>query len=177
MAAGSDQFVGEIRIFPFQLIPPGWLPCNGQLLKVDDPPNRVLYALIRNTFGGNGHDTFGLPDLRGAIPMGTGVAPNRTSRDLGDKGGKEDVSLLEVELPSHRHTLAAQGVDANSSGPGGKTFARASGSTPYAPGVAVVPMDLQAIGEFGEGFPHNNVQPYLALNFCIALDGVYPRPG
>jgi microcystin-dependent protein len=173
---GSDQFIGEVRIFPYQSVPAGWLPCEGQLLSTRDPKYVTLYSQIGAAFGGDGASTFGLPDFRARVPMGTGAGPNRTLRGVGDKGGEEYHTLIQIEMPSHRHTLAAQGVAANASGPRGNTFARSIGANVYGPSVSPVGMYQQAIGMTGGNQPHYNMQPYLTLCFCIAYDGTYPAP-
>ena len=170
----ADQFISEIRIFPYSDIPSGWLPCDGRLLPSDDKTYQMLSLQLGTSFGGDGKTTFGIPNLIGAVPMGTGGGPNRTYRERGDKGGEEMVGLLSVETPGHTHMVANQGPPGDSSAPGGKTFARAVGATPYAIGVATTMMSLESIGEAGSGDPHNNMQPYLALNFCIAYEGQFP---
>src|SRR5215471_12345378 len=124
MAAGSDQFISEVRIFPFQSIPQGWLPCDGRELSISDPKYTTLCSLIGDEFGDGNQGTYVLPDLRGVVPMGVGAVPGG-AYGIGDKGGEESVVLIDSEMPSHNHTLAARGVDANASGPHNNTFARA----------------------------------------------------
>jgi microcystin-dependent protein len=174
MAAGSDQFIGEIRVFPFQAIPSGWLACEGQVLPMAQ--YMPLYGVISNVFGGNGTTTFALPDFRGKVPTGSGApAPPRTRREVGESGGVPNVTLNKEQMPAHQHTLAAMGVGGNASAPGGHTFARSVGANIYVAGETNVSMSANAVGFQGSSSPHDNMQPYMALNLCIAYEGAYPQ--
>jgi microcystin-dependent protein len=168
-----DPFVAEIRIFPFNFAPKGWAFCDGQILPLSQ--NTALFSLLGTTYGGDGKSNFALPDMQGNAPMHPGQGPGLSLHDLGETGGSETVSLLESEIPSHSHTLRADILDiadTNVVSPNA-SFALSSGGTLYqAAGGAT--MSDNAITPAGGDQPHNNLQPYLALNFCIALQGVYP---
>ncbi len=169
-----DPFVAEIRIFPFNFAPKGWAFCHGQILPISQ--NTALFSLLGTTYGGDGKSNFALPNLQGSAPMHPGQGPGLSLHDLGETGGSETTSLLESEIPSHTHLLMGNPTTASKSLPIGKSFARGSAMTPYlAPaGAPLVSMASQAITPAGGGQPHNNLMPYLTLNFCIALQGVFP---
>ncbi|MBV8516253.1 MAG: phage tail protein [Acidobacteria bacterium] len=167
-----EPFIAEIRIMPYSFAPDGWAMCEGQLLRIAQ--HNALFSIIGMQFGGDGRDTFGLPDLRGAVPIGRGAAPGLTNRNLGEKGGAATVTLTEREMPAHTHTLLLSSSAPNSLRPGGKVPGAAK---LYAPLTNPVAVAEQVIGVAGQGMPHNNMQPYLSLNYCIALRGVFPmRP-
>ena len=175
----ADPFVAEIRIFPFNFAPKGWAFCDGQLLPLSQ--NTALFSLLGTVYGGDGKSTFALPDLQGSAAMHPGQGQGLSQRFLGEIGGSENVTLLVSEMPFHTHTLRG-GVDpGNLFGPNASEptiLTRASGGSPYttttAPSVTFAP---QALAPAGGSLPHNNMQPYLTLNFCIALQGVFPaRP-
>lgn len=170
----ADPFVAEIRIFAFNFAPRGWAFCDGQLLPLSQ--NTALFSLLGTTYGGDGKSTFALPDLQGSAAMHPGQGPGLSLRDLGEIGGSETVSLLQSEMPSHTHALNAQNAPGDTSSPGGAAYSRALGATPYQPpaGQPQVAMAPEAIGVTGGSQPHNNLQPYLTLNFNIALQGVFP---
>ena len=171
-----DPFVAEIRIFPFNFPPKGWAFCDGQILPLSQ--NTALFSLLGTTYGGNGKSNFALPDMQGNAPMHPGQGPGLSLHDLGETGGSETVALLESEIPSHSHSLMGNATTATKSLPTGNSFARGASMTPYlAPaGAPLVSMSGSAISPAGGDQPHNNMQPYLTLNFCIALQGVYlPR--
>jgi microcystin-dependent protein len=170
-----DPFVAEIRIFPFNFPPKGWAFCDGQILPISQ--NTALFSLLGTTYGGDGKSTFALPDLQGAAPMHPGQGPGLSLHDLGETGGSQTVTLLESEIPSHAHTLMASATTSSKPGPAGNALARVqSGATPYfAPGGAPLATFSNAgLAVAGGSQPHNNMQPYLTLNFCIALQGVFP---
>lgn len=170
----ADPFVAEIRIFPFNFAPRGWAFCDGQILPLSQ--NTALFSLLGTTYGGNGQSTFALPDLQGRAPMHPGQGPGLSLHDLGETGGSDTVSLLESEIPSHSHVVGAQGNPLSAlMVPTGNTFSRpASGSLYDGTSVVLVPMAAEAIAPTGGDQPHNNMQPYLTLNFCIALQGIFP---
>lgn len=169
-----DPFVAEIRIFPFNFAPKGWAFCDGQLLPISQ--NTALFSLLGTTYGGDGKSTFGLPNLQGSTPMHPGQGPGLSLHDLGEASGSESVTLLESEIPAHSHSQKANTTTASKSLPTGNSFAKGASMIPYqAPaGAPLVTMAGQAITPAGGDQPHNNMQPYLTLNFCIALQGVYP---
>jgi microcystin-dependent protein len=173
----ADPFVAEIRIYPFNFPPKGWAFCNGQLLPLSQ--NTALFSLLGTTYGGDGKSTFALPDLQGRAPMHPGQGPGLSLHDLGETGGSETVTLLESEMPSHPHLLRASADPANAQIPNAQlTLARSAGGSAYSPNAGgVTAMAGIALATAGGSLPHNNMQPYLTLNFCIALQGVFPPRG
>lgn len=173
-----DPFVAEIRIFPFNFAPKGWAWCDGQLLPLSQ--NTALFSLLGTTYGGNGKSNFALPNLQGRAPMHPGQGPGLSLHDLGEAGGAETVSLLESEIPSHSHALAAYNGTGDHPAPGpSASFARVDNDNLYQQNTTsnLVSMSAQALSPGGGDQPHNNMQPYLTLYFCIALQGVFPpRP-
>jgi len=169
----SAPFVAEIRIFPFNFPPKGWAFCDGQILAISQ--NTALFSLLGTTYGGDGKSNFALPNLQGSAPMSPGQGPGLSLHDLGETGGSDTVTLLQSELPQHGHTLQGIAPAANRTSPVGNAFARASAGSPYGTATSpLVALSDQAVAPSGGGQPHNNMQPYLTLNFCIALQGVYP---
>ena len=170
----ADPFVAEIRIFPFNFAPTGWAFCDGQILPLSQ--NTALFSLLGTTYGGDGKSTFALPDLQGSAPMQPGQGQGLSLRDLGEMGGVESVTLLVSEIPLHTHTLMG------SSDPGDNTVPDPTVSLATSTGAFVYvnnqapdsTMAFQGLPPAGGGLPHNNMQPYLTLNFGIALQGVYP---
>jgi microcystin-dependent protein len=167
-----DPFVAEIRIFPFNFAPKGWAFCDGQLLPLSQ--NTALFSLLGTTYGGNGKSNFALPNCQGNAPMHPGQGPGLSLHDLGETGGSETVTLLESEIPSHSHGLTASLADARERQPASQLFAAGIGVAMYATPGAMTPLSDSALTPAGGDQPHNNLQPYLTLNFCIALQGVYP---
>ncbi len=167
-----DPFVAEIRIFPFNFAPKGWAWCDGQLLPLSQ--NTALFSLLGTTYGGNGKSNFALPDLQGRAPMHPGQGPGLSLHDLGETGGSETVSLLESEIPSHRHNVVASQSDATDQTPAGELLAAGVGIGQYAAPGALTQLSDNALAPAGGDQPHNNLQPYLTFYFCIALQGVFP---
>jgi microcystin-dependent protein len=172
----ADPFVAEIRIFPFNFAPTGWAFCDGQLLPLSQ--NTALFSLIGTFYGGNGKSNFALPDLQGSAPIHQGQGPGLSLYDLGQQGGSESVTLLTSEMPVHTHTVQADtGDPADTTNPGPTVaFAQASGQF-YQPPPANTNLAFQTLAVSGGSLPHNNMMPYLTLNFCIALQGVFPPRG
>ena len=172
----SDKFVAEIRIFPFNFAPVGWAFCNGQLLPISQ--NTALFSLLGTTYGGDGKSNFALPNMQGNTPMQQGQGPGLSLRDLGEVGGEQSVTLLQTEMPAHSHTaIAATGGGQGS--PGGNAWASGlkTGPSLYSPPGANskdVAMNPLALNIAGGNLPHNNMMPFLTLNFCIALQGIFP---
>ena len=169
----ADPFVAEIRIFPFNFAPTGWAFCNGQIMPLSQ--NTALFSLLGTTYGGDGRSNFALPNLQGSAPMHPGQGPGLSLHDLGEMGGSETVSLLESEVPSHSHALLADLLDIADTNVVRSTasFALSSGGTLYQAASNATLSD-QALAPAGGDQPHNNMMPYLTLNFCIALQGVFP---
>ena len=171
----ADPFVAEIRIFPFNFAPKGWAWCNGQILPISQ--NTALFSLLGTTYGGNGQSTFALPDMQGNAPMHPGQGPGLSLHDLGELGGSETVTLLQSEIPAHNHLVACKATPppANAGIPDPATvLARSSGGTAYTGPAALNAMSFNMISPAGGSLPHNNMQPFLTLNFNIALQGVFP---
>ncbi len=172
----SDQFLGEIRIFATNFAPKGWAQCNGQLMPLSQ--NTALFALLGTTYGGDGKTTFALPNLQGRAPLQQGAGQGLAQHSLGEMGGSATVTLLTSEMPMHSHQLMHSGGAASVPTPGpDNAFARTLSAQVYAPGDTSAPANPQALAANGGTAPHNNMQPYLTLNFCIALQGIFPpRP-
>jgi microcystin-dependent protein len=173
----SDPFVAEIRIFGFNFAPRGWAMCNGQLLSISQ--NTALFSLLGTTYGGDGKSTFALPNLQGAAPIDAGQGSGLSRYDLGQSGGEPAVTLLTSEIPAHQHTVSAVASGGDQSSPQNAAWAQAGtgrqGANIYTQSTASdVALSPQAFAPAGGDQPHNNMPPYLTLNFCIALQGIYP---
>jgi len=171
----SDPFVAEVRIFPFNFAPKGWAFCNGQLMPISQ--NTALFSLLGVTYGGDGKSNFALPNLQGRTPMQAGQGPGLSLRDLGEQAGEEAVTLLTTEMPAHSHgAVAASGTGQGSPANNAWASGLKTGPSVYSPSDPNnnVQMNPLALSITGGGQPHNNLMPYLTLNFCIALQGVFP---
>jgi len=173
----ADPFVAEIRIFPFNFAPRGWAFCDGQLLPLSQ--NTALFSLLGTTYGGNGKSNFALPDLQGSVPMHPGQGPGLSLHDLGELGGSETVTLLQSEMPAHAHAVGrARSENGDSITPVASVWAQSAagrGSAAlYHEPAATGTVNPNSLFLAGSSFPHNNMQPYLTLSFCIALQGVFP---
>ncbi len=168
----ADPFVAEIRMFPFNFAPSGWAFCDGQLLPLSQ--NTALFSLLGTTYGGNGKSNFALPNMQGNAPMHWGQGPGLSLHDLGETGGSDTVSLLESEMPNHKHNLQASEEDGNRPNPSGAYLG--TGTDMFVPSATGFngQLALDAISPVGGDQPHNNLMPYLVVNFCIALQGVFP---
>lgn len=171
----SEPFLAEIRIVGFNFAPRGWAFCDGQILPIDQ--NQSLYSLLGTTYGGDGRTSFALPELRGRTPIHVG-ASNGTNHTLGMKSGEENVTLTAATMPSHTHTMQATSATADAPSAVGNLYATPSAAvgnvysaTATAPDTSLNPLAIQ---NYGNGQGHDNMQPYLALNFCIALRGLFP---
>lgn len=175
----ADPFVGEIRCFGFNFAPRGWAMCNGQLLAISS--NTALFSILGTTFGGDGRTTFALPNLEGRSPMHPGSSPGLTTI-LGEPTGSSTVTLIISEVPRHTHAIFAAQIETGggserSAGPTPTSYlARSGGGTIYQepPTTPNTPFSTSAIGVTGNSQSHNNLQPYLVLNFCIATEGIFP---
>lgn len=171
----ADPFVAEIRIFPFNFAPIGWAVCNGQLLPISQ--NTALFSLLGTTYGGNGITTFALPDLQGRAAMQPDQGLGLSLHDLGETGGSDTVTLLVSEIPTHSHALRANPLTGDTPTPGATaSLARPGTILAYQTNTAanLAPMAPESISPTGGDQPHNNLQPYLTMRFCIALQGVFP---
>ncbi|HZT57418.1 MAG TPA: tail fiber protein [Pyrinomonadaceae bacterium] len=165
----AEPFLSEIRIFSFGFPPKGWALCDGQLLPINQ--NQALFSLLGTTYGGNGQTTFGLPDLQGRVPIHMG-----SGHTLGERGGEQGHTLSISELPTHVHVANANNSTAATSDPTGAFLAQptaALGSV-YAPPSNLVALNAQSIANVGGSQAHLNMQPFLVLNFSIALQGIFP---
>lgn len=163
----STPFLSEIRIMSFNFAPQGWAQCNGQTLPINQ--NQALFSLLGTMYGGNGQTTFQLPDLRGRVPISFG-----SGHTLGEKAGSSAVTITQQTMPQHLHF--AQGTTNNSGNvatPGGALLATL-GSTVYSPPQGLLALDPSSVTSIGGSQPHENRQPYTVLNFCIALQGIFP---
>ena len=163
----AEPFLSEIRIFSFNFPPKGWALCNGQIMPINQ--NQALFALLGTTYGGDGRVTFALPNLQGRVPIHMG-----SGRTLGERAGEEVHTLTMGELPLHTHTLRAAGTAAATTGTpdSGAYLARQAGT--YHAASSLVAMAPSAITTVGGTQPHLNMQPFLVLSFCIALQGIFP---
>jgi microcystin-dependent protein len=170
----SDQFLAEIRIFPFNFPPTGWAFCDGQLLPLSQ--NTALFSLVGTIYGGDGKSTFGLPDLQDRSPMQPGQGQGLSQRVIGQQSGSEFVTLLVSEMPVHTHLLRGSSEDGEFKSPGDtRITGRSINAFLYqTSGANLQTAAPQALPVSGGSLPHNNMQPYLTLNFCIALQGVFP---
>lgn len=179
-----DPFIGEIRLFSFQKVPTGWFACQGQLL--DAKQYQALFVLLSNQYGGDGKTTFGLPDLRGRVPVHFGMNPvSNTVYSIGRTGGIESVTLTSANMPVHNHTVNCYDTGANTVNPNSAfpaVLTPAAGTTADMPNMYMAPTASQttvalsaaAISTVGGGAAHENRQPYIAMNYCIAAVGMYP---
>ncbi|WP_158822878.1 phage tail protein [Granulicella sp. S156] len=171
----SSSFVGEIEIFGFNFAPQGWALCAGQLLPISQ--NTALFSLLGTQYGGDGKSTFGLPNLQGTIPVSQGQGPGLSDYNMGETGGTETVTLTINQIPIHAHNLAASAVGGKIETPSAATVLGVTerGTEPYAAApTAGATMNTNIVGTAGGSLPHNNMMPYLTLNYCISLYGIFP---
>ena len=169
----AQPYVGEIRMFAGNFAPAGWQLCNGQLLPISE--NETLFQLIGTTYGGDGQNTFALPDLRSRVPLHMGTSLG-TTFVLGEEAGVESVTLTQQQIPSHSHGFMASADPANSPNPAQHVLAEPASTTPYYAGPPAVPLAPQSILNTGGSQPHDNLQPFLCINYIISLFGIFPSP-
>lgn len=168
----SDQFLAEIRVFPFNFAPRGWAQCNGQILPISQ--NTALFSLLGTYYGGNGTSNFALPNFQGSVPIHQGTGPGLSPYELGEAGGSTTVTLLANEVPAHGHgfsgdpTAKKEVTNVANAAPAG------AGSPAYSTAPPNTTMSPAMLGPAGGNQPHENMQPYLTLNFCIATTGIFP---
>ena len=169
----QEGFIGEIRMFGGNFAPRTWALCDGQLLPISQNP--ALFSILGTTYGGDGRTTFGLPDLRGRVPMHPGNGPGLSSRRLGEKGGSETNTLTVAQMPSHNHTVNAVKVDGNTNDPSGAYPANTKLlDKEYSTETKDTAMNPAMINNTGGNQSINNIQPYNNVNFIICLQGVFP---
>lgn len=170
----SDPYVGEIRMFGGNFAPDGWMNCEGQLLPIAE--NETLFQLIGTMYGGDGQTTFGLPDLRGRVPLHAGTGTGLTPRTLAQLGGAETVTLSTAQMPAHNHAVFASSNSANTNATPGSVPGNTGGTGVY--GLMGVPgaMAAGAVAQAGGTDAHDNMAPYLCVRFIISLYGIYPSP-
>jgi len=172
----SEPFVGEIRIFSLNFAPRGWAFCNGQILPI--AKNTALFSLLGTQYGGDGKTTFALPNLKDSAPLHQGQGPGLSPRTIGEAGGEAAVTLTGSELPAHPHAARCSSVPGLQPGPANNVWsslpARPTPPSVYSNAGPNVAMNPGALAPVGGNQPHNNLSPYLGLNFCIALQGIYP---
>lgn len=171
----SEPFTAEIRIFAGNFAPRGWAFCNGQLLPIAQ--NTALFSLIGTTYGGDGRTTTALPNLKGRVPMHPGRGPGLTSRRLGQRGGAEMITLSEAQMPSHKHTARGSTNSANQRTPANHLAAQGAGRGTSLYSNASGSGSFKQLANAGGSQAHNNMQPFLTMNFIIALVGLYPSRG
>ncbi len=172
----SDQFLGEIRMFGCNFAPRGWAMCNGQILSISQ--YAALFSIIGTYYGGNGTSNFALPDLRGRAALNTGQGPGLSDYLLGETAGVQTVALNLGEMAQHSHTFSVDpAAKKESNAIGGNVPAGASGANFYSTAVSNVNMNAQMLSSVGGSQAHDNMQPYLVVNFCIALVGIFPERG
>ncbi|TDR22423.1 phage tail protein [Marinicella litoralis] len=168
----SEPFVGEIRMFAGNFAPRGWAFCDGQLLAVSQ--NDALFSLLGTVYGGDGRTTFGLPDMRGRIPNHAGTGPGLSQRRLGEKYGTETVTLTVNQLPSHQHDFQASTAPGSENNPNGQYLAASPNVRLLRPVPPNANLLNTSVNNTGGSQSHNNMMPYLCVNFIIALFGIYP---
>jgi len=170
----SQPFIGQIITAGFNFAPRGYATCDGQILSIAQ--NTALFSLLGTTYGGNGTSTFALPDLRGRVPIHQGQGPGLTPRTMGELSGSENVTLISSQMPAHNHTVGALSTNGNLKSPTNNIPANVQGTSTniYSASNADTTMNPQMLGITGGSQPHNNMQPYLVINFCIALVGIFP---
>ena len=176
-----DPFLAEIRIFPFNFAPKGWAFCNGQLIGISQ--NTALFSLLGTQYGGDGKSTFALPNLQGSVPVGQGQGAGLQQWYIGETTGTPTVTLLQSEMPMHNHGLVATSSNATTTSASGNQIATgfqgglqcSGGGNMYSSAGPNVQLALQSLTPSGGSQPHNNMMPYLALSYCIALQGIFPQ--
>lgn len=169
----SEPFVGEVRMFAGNFAPRGWAFCDGQLLAVSQ--NDALFSLLGTIYGGDGRTTFGLPDIRGRIPLHAGSGPGLSPRRLGAKSGAEKETLTVNQLPSHSHSLTGNSADASQTNPSNNALAKSNPAAGmYTTSSATVSLSSNAVSSIGGSRSHTNLMPFVCINYIIALFGIYP---
>jgi microcystin-dependent protein len=167
-----EPFIAEVRMFAGGIVPVGWALCDGQILPIAQ--YTALFSLLGTTYGGNGVNTFALPDLRGRVPVHFGQGPGLSNRDLGEVIGEEAHTLNVTEMPTHNHSVGASTANGNSDSADGRVMARSPAAIPQYQNNSNTNLAPAAVANTGGSQPHNNMQPYLCVSFIIALQGIFP---
>jgi microcystin-dependent protein len=169
----AQPYVGEIRMFAGNFAPNGWMFCEGQTLPISE--NEVLFQLIGTTYGGDGEETFNLPNLASRVPLHMGTGPSGTTYQLGEMAGTEQETLTTQQIPTHTHPMIAVAGNGTATNPGNSVLAgSASSLQPYLEDSASIQLNAQMAQPAGGSQPHENTQPFLCINFIISLFGVFP---
>ncbi len=168
----SEPFVGEVRLFAGNFAPSGWAFCDGQLVPISE--NETLFNLIGTTYGGDGQNTFALPDLRGRVPVHQGSNGQSGSYVIGQQGGVETATLTAAQMPQHTHAMLASTTAASSVHAAADVLGSSATMNLYGAGAPNMAMDPNAISQLGGGQPHENMPPYVALNYIVSFFGVFP---
>lgn len=168
----SEPFLAEVRMVGFNFAPRGWAFCDGQILPINQ--NQSLFSLLGTTYGGDGRTSFALPDLRGRTPIHVGQSSVGTNHSLGQRSGEETHTLAANEIPQHTHTLRASSAPANSASPANNLLAMSNLPEAYREASNLAPMAATSTSNVGASQAHENMQPWLAVHFCIALQGLFP---
>jgi microcystin-dependent protein len=167
----STPYIGQIKLFAGNFAPQGWVFCDGRLLSIAE--NDALFALVGTTYGGDGQVTFGVPDLRGRIPVGQGQGPGLSNYAIGQAFGTETVTLTQPQLPAHTHNVLGNSA-VGSGGPSGATWAVGGGLSPYGDAAASQALNAGSVTSAGGNQPHDNVMPYQTVNYILSLFGIFP---
>ena len=170
----AQPYIGEIRMFGGNFAPAGWVFCDGSLLAISE--NEALFQLIGTTYGGDGQENFAVPNLSGRVPVHQGQGPGLTNRTIGEVAGVPSVTLTTQQLAGHSHPLQASLNVGSSSNPGGQVLATGTNVLLFRAIAPNTPMAANVIGPTGGSQPHENMQPYSVISFCIALQGIFPSP-
>lgn len=172
VASASEPFLGQITIFAGNFAPRGWALCDGQILPISQ--HTALFSILGTTYGGDGRTTFALPGMRGRVPIHAGTGPGLTPRRLGERGGQETVALSSNQMPQHKHITQGFSGRGNEEGPGNTVWAKKNRDDDYSSNAPDVQMNANAISDTGGNQAHNNMPPFIAVNYIIALQGIYP---
>jgi microcystin-dependent protein len=171
----AQPYIGEIRMFAGNFAPAGWLFCDGQLLPISE--NETLFQLIGTVYGGDGQETFALPNLQSRVPLHFGTGPDNVTYQMAEAAGAESVTLTTQQIPQHTHPLTASVTAGSQGSPAGNLLAEAPGGIqPYIEDSPAVAMNAASVGPVGGSQPHENCQPFLCINYIISLFGIFPSP-
>lgn len=170
----AQPYVGEIRMFAGNFAPAGWMFCSGQLLPISE--NEVLFQLIGTTYGGDGQETFALPNLQSRIPIHQGTGPSGITYQLAETAGTESETLTVQQIPVHNHAFLASMGTGTQNSPAGEVLASGSSISLFRPQVPTQPLAAQTLNATGGSQPHDNMVPFVCINFIISLFGIFPSP-